>query len=74
MVLHQEEPVVSKQVVARERVRLSVQTVTEQELLPISADILARYASDAAREVEGVSRLVEVRPLRTRKRSCFRSL
>ena len=30
MVLHQEEPVVSKQVVARERVRLSVQTVTEQ--------------------------------------------
>ena len=30
MVLHQEEPVVSKQVVARERVRLRVQTVTEQ--------------------------------------------
>ena len=30
MVLHQEEPVVSRQVVARERVRLSVQTVTEQ--------------------------------------------
>jgi stress response protein YsnF len=30
MVLHQEELVVSKQVVARERVRLSVQTVTEQ--------------------------------------------
>jgi uncharacterized protein (TIGR02271 family) len=30
MVLHQEEPVVSKQVVARERVRLSVQTITEQ--------------------------------------------
>ena len=29
MVLHQEEPVVSKQVVARERVRLSVQTITE---------------------------------------------
>jgi uncharacterized protein (TIGR02271 family) len=29
MVLHQEEPVVSKQVVARERVRLHVQTVTE---------------------------------------------
>jgi uncharacterized protein (TIGR02271 family) len=29
MVLHQEEPVVSRQVVARERVRLSVQTVTE---------------------------------------------
>lgn len=30
MVLHQEEPVVSKRVVARERVRLRVQTVTEQ--------------------------------------------
>jgi stress response protein YsnF len=30
MVLHQEEPVVSRRVVARERVRLSVQTVTEQ--------------------------------------------
>jgi uncharacterized protein (TIGR02271 family) len=30
MVLHQEEPVVSKQVVARERVRLRVQTITEQ--------------------------------------------
>ena len=29
MVLHQEEPVVSKQVVARERVRLHVQTITE---------------------------------------------
>jgi stress response protein YsnF len=29
MVLHQEEPVVSRQVVARERIRLSVQTVTE---------------------------------------------
>jgi uncharacterized protein (TIGR02271 family) len=29
MVLHQEEPVVSRRVVARERVRLSVQTVTE---------------------------------------------
>ena len=29
MVLHQEEPVVSKRVVARERVRLHVQTVTE---------------------------------------------
>jgi uncharacterized protein (TIGR02271 family) len=29
MVLHQEEPVVSRQVVARERVRLHVQTVTE---------------------------------------------
>jgi stress response protein YsnF len=29
MVLHQEEPVVSKQVVAHERVRLSVQTITE---------------------------------------------
>src|SRR4029450_1147502 len=29
MVLHHEEPVVSKQVVARDRVRLSVQTVTE---------------------------------------------
>ena len=30
MVLHQEEPVVSRRVVARERVRLHVQTVTEQ--------------------------------------------
>jgi stress response protein YsnF len=30
MVLHQEEPVVSKQVVARERVRLHVETITEQ--------------------------------------------
>jgi uncharacterized protein (TIGR02271 family) len=29
MVLHQEEPVVSRRVVARERVRLHVQTVTE---------------------------------------------
>jgi uncharacterized protein (TIGR02271 family) len=29
MVLHQEEPVVSRQVVARERIRLHVQTVTE---------------------------------------------
>jgi uncharacterized protein (TIGR02271 family) len=30
MVLHQEEPVVSKRVVARERVRLHMQTITEQ--------------------------------------------
>jgi uncharacterized protein (TIGR02271 family) len=30
MVLHHEEPVVSRQVVARERVRLHVQTITEQ--------------------------------------------
>jgi stress response protein YsnF len=30
MVLHQEEVVVSKRVVARERVRLHVQTVTER--------------------------------------------